>query len=151
MKRIMIALDYNPTAEKIAEQGFSLAKNMNAQVILLHVVSADKYYADIDYSPIMGFYGDKYFKNPTTFDMLPAAQHFLNSTKEHLGDITIETIVKQGDFAEIILQTAQIQEIDIIVMGSHSRRWLEKVLMGSVTEKVLSETTIPMLIVPTKK
>jgi nucleotide-binding universal stress UspA family protein len=35
-------------------------------------------------------------------------------------------------------------------MGSHSRRWLEKILMGSVTETVLHKTTIPLFIVPTK-
>jgi nucleotide-binding universal stress UspA family protein len=36
-------------------------------------------------------------------------------------------------------------------MGSHSRKWLEKIVMGSVTEKVLNQTSIPLFIVPTKK
>ena len=37
MKKILIALDYNPTAQKVAEVGFSMAKSMNAKVLLLHV------------------------------------------------------------------------------------------------------------------
>ena len=36
-------------------------------------------------------------------------------------------------------------------MGSHSRRWLENILMGSVAEKVLHHSTIPIFIIPTKK
>jgi nucleotide-binding universal stress UspA family protein len=39
----------------------------------------------------------------------------------------------------------------IIVMGSHSHKWIENVLLGSVTEKVLRHTTIPLFIIPTKK
>ena len=45
MKKILIALDYNPTAQKIAETGFSLAKAMNAQVVLLHVIADPVYYS----------------------------------------------------------------------------------------------------------
>ena len=39
MKKVLIALDYDPTAQKVAETGFSLAKTMGAEVILLHVIS----------------------------------------------------------------------------------------------------------------
>jgi nucleotide-binding universal stress UspA family protein len=41
--------------------------------------------------------------------------------------------------------------VDFIVMGSHSLKWLENLVIGSVTEKVLHYTTIPVFIVPTKK
>jgi len=40
---------------------------------------------------------------------------------------------------------------DIIVMGSHSRRWFDEILMGSVTETVLHNTSVPLFIIPTKK
>jgi nucleotide-binding universal stress UspA family protein len=83
--------------------------------------------------------------------LINASQGFLDKTKNHLGDKTIHTKVGEGDFAESILKTAKELNIDIIVMGSHSRRWLEKILMGSVTEKVLQLTTVPLFIVPTKK
>ena len=80
-----------------------------------------------------------------------ASQHFLDKSKQHLGDKTIQTQVKEGDFAESILKTAKDLQVDIIVMGSHSRKWLEKIVMGSVTEKVLNHTSIPLFIIPTKK
>ena len=38
-KKVLIALDYNPTAQKVAEVGFSMAKSMNAEITLLHVIS----------------------------------------------------------------------------------------------------------------
>jgi nucleotide-binding universal stress UspA family protein len=39
-------------------------------------------------------------------------------------------------------------DVDVIVMGSHSRRGLEKILMGSVAEKVLRNSTLPLFIIP---
>ena len=57
---------------------------------------------------------------------------------------TIQTEITTGDAAESIIETAKILNADIIVMGSHSKKWLEKILMGSVTEKVLHHTTIPL-------
>ena len=80
-----------------------------------------------------------------------ASLQYLDKSKEHLGDKSIQTIVKEGDFAEAILEAAKELKADVIVIGSHSRKWLENVVMGSVTEKVLHHTLIPLLIVPTKK
>jgi nucleotide-binding universal stress UspA family protein len=154
MKKVLIALDYNPTAQKVAETGFSLAKTMGAQVILLHVISDLVYYSSTEYSPIMGFTGFMDM-GPLQLDsvdgLIKASHHFLDKSKQHLGDKTIQTLVKEGDFAESILKTANDLHVDIIVMGSHSRRWLEEILMGSVTEKVLHHTSIPLLIIPIKE
>lgn len=55
MKKILIALDYDPTAQKITAAGYELAKAMNAQSILLHVTSYATYYSSLNYSPIIGF------------------------------------------------------------------------------------------------
>ena len=57
MKKVLIALDFNPTAQKVAEIGFSMAKSMNAEVILLHVITDPVFYSTAGYSPIMGFTG----------------------------------------------------------------------------------------------
>jgi nucleotide-binding universal stress UspA family protein len=39
---------------------------------------------------------------------------------------------------------------DMIILGSHSQKWLENIVMGSVTEEVLRQSTIPLFIIPTK-
>ena len=154
MKKILVALDYDPTAQKIAETGYALATAMGAEIVLVHVVSDPVYYATRAYSPIMGF--DGYLETgPIEKDSLEslivASNHFLDQTRKHLGDETIQIRVVEGDFADAILRTAREVKADLIVMGSHSQKWLEKVVMGSVTEKVLNHSTIPLFIIPTKK
>jgi nucleotide-binding universal stress UspA family protein len=154
MKKVLIALDYNPTAQKVAEVGFSMAKAMNADVILLHVISDPMYYSSTEYSPIMGFNGfmeTGHLQLNNVDALKKASLHFLDKSRHHLGDKTIQTLVEEGDFAESILKTAKELHADIIVMGSHSRKWLENIVMGSVTEKVLHHTSIPLFIIPTKK
>lgn len=149
--KVLIALDYNPTAQKVAESGFSMAKAMKAEITLLHVISDPVYYYSTEYSPIMGFNGFLEASQLNVDGLKNAALQYLDKTAHHLGDKTIRTLIIEGDFAESILKTAKEIHSDIIILGSHSRKWLENVLMGSVTEKVLRQTTIPLIIIPTKK
>ena len=153
MKKVLIALDYNPTAQKVAETGYILAKSLAAEIILLHVISDLVYYSSIDYSPIMGF--DGYMDmGPLQLEnvegLKQASLGFLKKSKKHLGDDSILTLVKEGDLPTAIIETAKEYNADIIVMGSHSRRWLDEILVGSITEKVLHRTSTPLFIVPTK-
>jgi len=154
MKKILIALDYDPTAQKVAEVGYSYAKSLGAEIILLHVINDPVLYYSKEYSPIMGFSGyleaGKY-ELDSIEGIKNASQFYLDMTKRHLGDETIHTLVKEGDFADEILKAAKKLKIDVIVLGSHSKKWLENIVMGSVTEKVLHHTLIPLFIVPTKK
>jgi nucleotide-binding universal stress UspA family protein len=154
MKKVLIALDYDPTAQKIAEDGFALAKAMNAQVVLLHVVADPVYYSSAMYSPIMGFggYMDTEIMQPDIIDHLKKTSNdFLEKSKKHLGDDTIEILVTEGDVADAIVAAAKNINANVIVMGSHSRKWLEQIVMGSVTENVLRQTLIPLFIIPTKE
>jgi len=154
VNKVLIALDYNPTAQKVAEAGFSMAKSMNAEVVLLHVITDPVFYSSEGYSPIMGFTGYTYTGEvqPVSADGLKTATlEYLDKSKQHLGDNTIQTMVKEGDFADSILEAAKEVNADIIVIGSHSRKWLENIVMGSVTEKVLRNTSVPLFIIPTKK
>lgn len=152
MKKVLIALDYNPTAQKVAEMGYYIAKAMNAQSVLLHVIPGATYYSYLNYSPIMGFEGFSNLDKIQTDagELKKVAKEYLDKSKKHLGDETIQIAVKNGDSGETILDTAKEVKADIIVMGTHSRRGLEKILMGSVAEYVLHHTSIPVLIIPTK-
>ena len=144
MNKVLIALDYDPTAKKVAEVGYSFAKAMGAEVILLHVVENMLAYS-LTYLNLGPLQLD------SIVELKDASQQFLDKTKLYLNDVTIQTIVKEGDFAESIIEVANEMDVDIIVMGSLSKRWLENIVMGSVSENVMKRTTIPMFIVPTKK
>ena len=144
VNRILIAMDYHPTALKVAEVGFKMAKAMNAEVVLLHVIMNMLTYS-LTYLELGSL------KLDTVKDLEQASQDFLAKSKKHLGDNMIQTIVKDGDFAVSILNTARELAVDIIVMGSHSTKWLEEIVMGRVTNEVLQHTRIPILIIPTRK
>jgi nucleotide-binding universal stress UspA family protein len=154
MQKILIALDYNPSAQKVAEVGYALAKAMKAEVILLHVISDAAYYSSLNYSPIMGF--DSFINSDLiqadiVKELKKAAMNYLDKSKQHLGDNTIQTVIKDGDFGESILDAAKELEVDVIVLGTHSRRGLDKILMGSVAEKVFHHSPVPLFIIPTKE
>ena len=154
MKKILIALDYNPTAQKVAEIGFALVKAADVEVTLMHVLTNPVYYSSTVYEPIMGFGGyiDTDFLGERISDGLKkSSQDFLNKSKHHLGDINIKTLVVEGDIAESIIETAISMKADLVIVGSHSQQWLEKVLLGSVAEKILHENAFPVLVIPTKE
>lgn len=154
MKKVLIALDYDPTAQKVAELGYEFAKSMNAEITLLHVITDPLFYSSSDYSPIMGFSG--YLNNDplqlnTMAVLKTASLNFLSQSRNHLGDQSIHILVEEGDLAKAILKVSKKIHADIIVIGSHSRRWLENIVLGSVAEEILHHSTIPIFIVPTKK
>ncbi len=153
MKKVLIALDYEPSAENIAQTGYKIASALNAEVILLHVVAEPSYYSSMEYSPIMGFTGfidsfDSGLSETMKKDIRTQSQEFLDKSKNHLGNNSIKTVILEGDFAETIVECSLTEEADLIVMGSHSRRGLDKLLMENVAEKVLHISKIPILVIP---
>jgi nucleotide-binding universal stress UspA family protein len=144
IKKVLIALDYDPTKKKVAEVGYNMAKAMGAEVVLIHVV-VDLVIYSLTYLNMGPLQSD------SGIALKDASQQFLEKMKLHLGDMNIKSLIKEGDFAECILETVKEEDIDIIVMGTHSKRWLENIVTGSVTESVLRQSTIPMFIIPTKK
>lgn len=153
-KKILIALDYARSATEVADTGFSIAKSMNGQVILLHVMEDATYYSTPGYVPIVGFSN---FSHTDFLEMIDvegikkAGMHFMENMKSHLGDESIQTIIEEGDVADLVVKTALQQNADLIVIGSRSRNWLEKVFIGSTAVKVLDHTPVPLIVVPVKE
>lgn len=144
MNKVLIAVDYDPSAKMVAKVGYQLAQSMGAEVILVHVIE-DLVVYSLSYLNMGPLLLD------TVVELKDASQQFLDKTKLLLGNEAIQTVVKEGDFADCIIETAKELDVDIIVMGSLSKRWLENIVLGSVSERVMKQTTIPMFIVPTKK
>ena len=154
MKKVLIALDYDPTAQKVAEMGYAMAKANLSEVTLLHITADPVFYAYPEYSPIMGYnpYGEVgSFQDSNLEGLNKAAYSFLNKTRHHLGDENIKTMVVDGDIADTILETIKKGNFNIAVLGTHSGKWLEDILMGSVATKVLHHSQIPLYIIPTRK
>ena len=73
----------------------------------------------------------------------------LNTLKDSLSKkgITVETAVKFGNVAEIIINTSNDRKIDMIVIGSHGRHGAKKFLLGSVSSKVVDHSPCDVLVV----
>jgi len=149
MKKILIALDHDPLAEKVAQTGYDIAKAFNAEVLLLHVVAEPSFYSTSEYSPVMGFVG---FNSPDLYNVTDylrkEAHRFLEESKKHLGDEKISLLVLDGDFSDAILAAAHDFDAELIVMGTHSRKGLDKLLMGNLAEKILHTASVPVLAIP---
>lgn len=153
LKKVLIIVDYDPTAQFVAETGFSMAQSMGAKIILLHVISAPAYYLK-EYSPVLGFSGfsNKNFLQTDDINGLKKASlYFLNLFKLYLGDKTIQTHVEEGSFTDSILKTVRHFNVDLVITASHSRKWMGIIGTDSVQEKALNTISIPFFIVPTKK
>lgn len=151
MKKILIAIDYNPFAQKVAETGVLYARAINAEICLVHVV-ADIAFTSMEYSPIMGFEG---FSSDNAYKEMEVqekeANRFLEAVVKHLGDSSIKTKVLDGSTSNAILEYAAVYEADLIVMGTQYHHGLEKLITGDIVGKVINHTAIPILVVPPDK
>ncbi len=149
MKKILIAIDYTPAAEKVAEAGYALAKAIRAEVVIVHVITEPAYYA-MDYSPIMGYSGGY---TSGTLEMADAikkeAENFLAAAVKHLNDSSITTKVLEGDTTDAIIEYSKEWNADLIVLGSHSHHGLERLFGTHVASHVLKHSKIPLLAIPT--
>mgnify|MGYP001412464843 CR=1 FL=1 len=154
MKKVLIALDYSDATPVVVKKGVELAQALNADITLIHVLSDATYYSSLNYSPIFGFdsFSSLDIVQTNTVDSLrEAAQEFLNRIKADIHAENADTIIGEGDFADEILKAATAMKADIIIMGTHSRKGIDKILMGSVAQKVLHKSEIPVLIIPIRK
>jgi nucleotide-binding universal stress UspA family protein len=145
MKKILIALDYDRSAQKVAEYGYKIARAMNCQVVLLHVAidAGDDF--SLNYSPIMGFgffSNEDLIEKDRTSEVNRIALQFLDDLRKSLGDPEMEIIVEHGDSAENILLVASGKDIELIVLGSHGEAEFKKHALGNIA-------AMPLLVIPT--
>lgn len=149
MKKVLIALDYNPSAQKVAETGYAYAKAVGAQIAFVHIITNPEFYA-VEYSPIMGYQGF-YSKNSNLLmeEINEEAKKFLAASAQHLGDSSIETFILEGDTTDRILEFGKEWNAELIVMGSHRHHGIQKLLTQDIAAHVLKHSDIPLLIIPT--
>ncbi|SSC72156.1 unnamed protein product [Ciceribacter sp. T2.26MG-112.2] len=143
-KHILIATDGSELAQKGVDHGLSLAKNLDAKVVVVTVTEPFPIYA-----------GEGWALGPGDFerydaDQIKFAQELLAPLKasaDRFG-VTCETRhVPNRRPAEAILDTAAEEDCSLIVMASHGRRGLERLFLGSQTQEVVSRSSLPVLVV----
>jgi len=140
-KHILIATDGSEHASKAIEVGLELAKNFNARATAVNatepwsaMVTGETpfMYSGINYDEVAA---------KRALDILSKVRSAANE-----AGIACETLHVSGFPAESIVETAQAKGCDLIVMASHGRRGLSKLLLGSQTTRVLALTTMPVLV-----
>ncbi|MBP6180397.1 MAG: universal stress protein [Flavobacterium sp.] len=140
MKKIVIAVDNDPTSEKIALNGFQLGLQLNAEMALLSVVDLTMLITESDVIP-------KEFADITINDYKKNQQILVDTV---FKDYKVRTYVEEGIPHEVILNVAKEWDADIIVLGTHGRTGFSHLIMGSVAEKVIRHSEIPVFIIPIK-
>lgn len=146
MKKILIAINYNTSAEIVTKTGYTLAKALDAEPVLIHVISDLAYYTM--HSPdVMGYgFAPNFVDN--TENARKESKNFLTSCAESVGDNTIRTIILEGETEKTILQCCDDEKADLLVMGSHRHKGIESILLTDVAAYILHHCKIPLLTIP---
>jgi nucleotide-binding universal stress UspA family protein len=142
-KHILVPTDGSSLSHGAAEQAVALAKLTGAQLTAFHVAPA--YHFDLGEGPAHDFVPP----NDYAARIAEEIQPHLEEVKElaRAAGIACEARYTLSDFpAEAIVNAVEKYGCDAIVMGSHGRKGLNKLLLGSETEKVLMSTHVPVVV-----
>jgi nucleotide-binding universal stress UspA family protein len=143
-KRILIATDGSPLSEKAVQSGLSLAALAGAQVVALKVVPR---------------YPRSYFEGGMPVDLADIkrieqqwaddAQALVEKVKAQGSEegVNVKAVIAKSDLvAEAVISAAKKHKCDLIVMASHGRKGIKRLLLGSETQHVLTHSHIPVLV-----
>lgn len=156
MKKALVTLDYNSSALKRAEMGFSIANKMGVNLTLMHIEANPQVCDEIDRVAIQGF-GIKteshteIAKNNNELKSL--AKKFFLKSKLNLGDDYVLTSIKENESADSVLKLAKKIKADLIYiinMGSQSRMVVKDMLVDRITENAYFQTIVSVLVIPVK-
>jgi nucleotide-binding universal stress UspA family protein len=146
-KHILVATDGSALSTKGVRQTIKVAKAVGAHITAVHVVGTynvlfqDEGFAMPDIPAWRKLFEDR---------MATHAKEVLGPVKEAAdkAGVKCETVVAHGDMPyEMIIKQAKKSRCDLIMMASHGRKGMQRLLLGSETAKVLTHSRIPVLVV----
>ena len=140
--RILVPLDGSPFGEAALPHAKALARLLDATIVLLHVLAA----------PAAPEEAETVTEPPVTGEALTddtAAMNYLVIWAERLRleGVRVQTTVLVGQAPDTIIQASQVSNIDLIVMATHGRTGLPRVVLGSVALEVLRRGPLPVVLV----
>ncbi len=140
--RILVPVDESRPSHNSLSVAAGMARASEATVVLAHV--AEMSYSQ-DRDEMLATYGEHVVE-----DFRKYGENLLKNTadSETFAGIEVETETLFGDPAQALLDLADREHIDAIVMGSHGRGTWGTMIMGSVSQRVVHEAKVPVVIVP---
>lgn len=134
-KNILLATDGSTYSKLAADKTIEFAKAYGGEIKVISVVDVpSEFYAEAP---------------KAVEDLIKKAKEFVASVKQKASesDAKATTFVGEGEAYSVITELAKKEKADVIVMGSHGRTGFKKIIMGSVTEKVIGYAPCPVLVV----
>ena len=138
LRKIICAVDFAEFSPQVADYARTLAKAFQGEVHVLYIVPTMSHYVGLQVAPssIENFVGE----------IITGAEETMNKfIQDHFSEVSVQGKVITGYAAEEILRYAEEQNMDLIVMGTHGRKGIDRILFGSVAERVVKSSTIPVL------
>jgi nucleotide-binding universal stress UspA family protein len=139
---ILVPVDFGIATDPALDVALSLARGSNAQVTLLHA---------FDLAPFMNM--SPFMPSLDTDPVLAALEKNMKALRDKVAATWPKTdaLVKTGNVYDLIIDVAKKNGCDLIVIGTHGRRGVSHALLGSVAEKVVRLSPVPVLTVrPTR-
>jgi nucleotide-binding universal stress UspA family protein len=143
-KKIIVAIDDSETSRCALQEAAQLAKAHGAKLCVVHV--ADE--------TLLGMH-NRTFSTTLNLDnareaIREAGRNLLADVKAKLTDVDVETLLTEADnqrVSEVIADAAQKWGADLIVLGTHGRRGLQRLILGSVAEQLVRLAPVSVLLV----
>ncbi len=135
---ILVPVDFSPGSRDVLVHAAALAKSLGATVTLLHVFEAPTKMSGI----VPGFDAVREVAGATS-SWQQRLDELVVSADSH--GVVVETDVEEGFAGETILRRATEGKFDLIVMGTHGRTGMARLIMGSVAESVLRSAPCPVM------
>jgi len=142
VNRVLVPIDFSPSARAALEYATFLAGKFGAELHVLHVWEPPGYVGP-DTLALLPVAAGQPGWDQTRTEVRREVEHFL--TKSATRPPHLDVRVEAGEPSDTILQIAKEGGADLIVMGTHGRTGLSRLLIGSVAEAVLRRSTCPVL------
>ena len=141
IRRILCPTDFSEFSDTAFRYAISLAQHYRAKLLVQHVIELWRH-PEIDFAPAH-YYEE--FRGRLLQNSEEELKRFAKNRAD--SETQLERVVRQGIAADCILALAEEQKVNLIVMGTHGRRGFDRVMVGSVTERVLRKASCPVLAV----
>lgn len=134
LKKILAPTDFSDLSSEGVRYACHLAKDVGAQVIVMNVIILDE-------------------TNTTAKGEIEAhkarlTEFVAKNAPHHGGDLKVREVVVAGQPYSAIVDCAESEHVDLVVMSTHGRSGLSRMLIGSVTDRLLRAAKCPVLVVP---
>ena len=146
-KKVLFCTDFSDNADYAFNYAYGVTQRDKGLLYILHVIPENPQKAYVE-----GFLSTENLEKIQKTIEEDLDNNYKERYVNKIGnEIICEFVTKSGREDEEILEFAKKEKIDLIVMGTHGRTGIEHVFFGSVAEKVLRHSPIPVFVIPCKE